>query len=153
MDNHLHLALHEKEEGGVSEFMRKIGNSMTGYFNEKYGEEGRLFQSSYKLRRVDEDTYLQYLAVYIHVKNVFELYPGGFEKALENFDDAFEFAAKHPYSSLGAYFSKEHVGYPIVNTEMLRKVINNKKDFKELAKNCIEFVHFDDKKTKILGQT
>jgi len=149
MDNHYHLVLREIREGGVSEFMRKISNSMTGYFNEKYEETGRLFQGAYKAKRVDKDNYLSYLMVYVHIKNVFELYPNGFEEALRNFDDAFEFSLKYMYSSLGAYFSDEHIATSILTRdvfESIEKTLANKKDFKEFAKNCLEFVHFDEKK-------
>lgn len=149
MDNHFHLVLQEIIEGGVAEFMRKLSNSMTGYFNTKYEETGRLFQGPYKARRVDKDNYLQYLAVYIHIKNVFELYPGGPKNALANFNDAFEFACNYKYSSLGAYFSNQHIAAPIINTNMYRETFKSKKEFKKFAKNCMNFVYFDEMSGKI----
>ena len=146
MDNHYHLVLKEIVEGGVTRFMRKFGTGMTNRFNTRYKETGRLFQGAYRARRVDKDNYLQYLMVYIHIKNVFELYPGGFENALRNFDDAFEFALQHQYSSLGAHFSDAHISHPIVSVddEVVAQTLGNKEDFKEFAKNCINFVHFDE---------
>lgn len=149
MDNHFHLVLQEIIEGGVAEFMRKLSNSMTGYFNTKYEETGRLFQGPYKARRVDKDNYLQYLAVYIHIKNVFELYPGGLKNALANFNDAFEFACNYQYSSLGAYFSNRHIAAPVINTNMYRETFKSKKEFKEFARNCMDFVYFDEMSGKI----
>ncbi len=149
MDNHYHLVLKEIREGGATKFMRKLGTGMTNRFNTRYEEVGRLFQSAYKARRVDKDNHLQYLAVYIHIKNVFELYPGGLKNALANFDDAFEFACDYQYSSLGAYFSDEHIMAPIISTEMYRNTFKSKEEFKEFAKNCMDFVYFDEKHTKI----
>lgn len=73
MPNHFHLLLKEIRDGGVTAFMQKIGNSMTGYFNLKHNEKGSIFQGSYKSRTIDEDAYLKYLAAYIMVKNAFEL--------------------------------------------------------------------------------
>lgn len=72
-------------------------------FNAKYEEKGSIFQGSYKARLVDEDSYLRHLAFYIQVKNVLELYPGGLPAALENFDKAWEWALKYPFSSLKSY--------------------------------------------------
>src|SRR3989344_6755544 len=33
MPNHFHILAREVAEGGISEYMRKIGNGYTGYFN------------------------------------------------------------------------------------------------------------------------
>jgi len=151
LDNHYHFILEEIRDGGVTEFMRKIGTSVTSRFNKRYNETGRLFQGAYKARRINKDDYLQYLMVYIHIKNVFDLYPGGFENALKNFGDAFEFALEYPYSSLGAYFSNSHISSPIITTDMCSNIFTSKEDFKGFAKNCIEFVHFDEKRTTILS--
>src|SRR3989338_7670613 len=85
MPNHFHLLLKEVEEGGISKFMQKLGNSMSTYANLKHKEKGSLFQGAYKARTVGDDRYLRYLAPYIMVKNVFELYPGGLEKAMREF--------------------------------------------------------------------
>jgi len=150
MDNHYHLVLEEIKESGVTRFMRKLGTGMTNRFNTRHNETGRLFQGAYKARRVGKDNYLQYLLVYVHIKNVFELYPGGFENALRNFDDAFEFAAKYPYSSLGAYFSNAHIATPITTTDMCKETFASRDDFKEFAKNCMKFVYFDEPKARII---
>ncbi len=151
MDNHLHLVLREIREGGISEFMRKMSNSMTGYFNERHEVTGRLFQGPYKARRVNKDNYMQYLMVYVHIKNVFELYPGGLENAMNNFDDAFEFALKYPYSSLGGYFSDDVASAQIItgDRDIVLQTMGNKEEFKGFAKNCLEFVYFDEAKNLI----
>jgi len=151
MDNHYHLVLKEIKEGGVTKFMRKLGTGMTNRFNTRYKEVGRLFQGAYKARRIDKDGYLQYLTVYIHIKNVFELFPGGFENALNNFDEAFEFAIQHPYSSLGGYFSDDHISASIIEKEMMEDIIKNEEEFREFARNCIDFVTFDEKTGQIVS--
>ena len=150
MNNHYHLILEETKEGGVTKFMRKFGTGMTNRFNTKYKETGRLFQGAYKARRVDKDNYLQYLLVYVHIKNVFELYSGGLKNALANFDDAYEFASRYPYSSLGAYFSNDHIANSIITTDMCGDTLKNKEAFKEFAKNCMDFVYFDENTTKVI---
>ena len=54
---------------------------MAANFNAKYKGSGALFQGPYRARIVDNDRHLQYLSVYINIKNVFEAYPGGLKTA------------------------------------------------------------------------
>lgn len=152
--NHFHLILEEIREGGVSEFMRKIGIGMTNRFNKRYEETGKLFQGSYKARRIDKDNYLQYLSVYIHVKNIFEVYVGGIENAVKNFDDAYDFAKKYQYSSLGVYEGIDSPLAKIISTDWLGEAFKNN-EFKEFSKNCLEYVGFNEKTLEIpnLSQT
>lgn len=148
-ENHFHLILEEIKENGVSMFMKKIGIGMTCRFNKRYEETGKLFQGGYKARRVDKDNYLQYLNVYIHVKNVFEKYKGGIKSAMKNFDDAYGFAKRYPYSSLGLYEKTESPLFmKIISTDWLSKEFKDN-EFKEFAKNCLEFIDFDEKTLEI----
>jgi putative transposase len=104
MPNHFHLILKETHEGGISRFMWKLGQSMTNYFNEKYEEQGSLFQGAYRSRTVHSDEYFRYVASYVMVKNTFELYPfGGLAAAQQNFEQAWQWAVKYPFSSVGDY--------------------------------------------------
>src|ERR1700690_699572 len=38
MDNHFHLLMRERIDGGISKFMQRLCTSMSLYFNAKYGE-------------------------------------------------------------------------------------------------------------------
>lgn len=145
MDNHYHLILQETRDGGVTKFMRKIGTSMTNRFNTRHKETGRLFQGPYKARRVDDDNYLRYLNVYVHIKNVCELYKGGIAGALRNFDDAFLFAVSYPYGSLGGYAGNGVQAQKIISPGMLKDQFAKNMEFKEFARNCLEYMHFDER--------
>lgn len=103
MSNHFHLLLQEKVEGGTAKFMQRLCGSMSLCFNLKYESKGSIFQGAYKARLVDNDSYLRHLVFYIEVKNVLELYPGGLEAALADFDKAWDWALKYQFSSLSAY--------------------------------------------------
>lgn len=103
MDNHFHILLQERTEGGVAKFMQRLCTSMSSYFNAKYEDYGTLFQSAYKARTVDNDDYLQYLAAYIQLKNTFERYPSGLREAILNFADALKFAEGYEFSSLPVF--------------------------------------------------
>jgi putative transposase len=103
MPNHFHLLLQEMREGGIAKFMQRLGASMSMAFNEKYDEQGSLFQGSYKAKLVDTDEYLRYVLAYVAVKNVLELYPGGLAKAMREYDRAWKWAIHtYPFSSLPA---------------------------------------------------
>lgn len=137
MPNHFHLVLKEVVEGGVAKFMQKLCGSMTVHFNRKYKETGSLFQSAYKGRTADlhGDSYLRLLAVYVMVKNPFELYLGGLKKAIRNFDKTYEWVLRHPFCSTGSFISGQlaPVGDPDLFGEMFREM----DEFKQFAKESL----------------
>jgi len=143
MPNHFHLFLKEIKENGISMFMKKLGNGMTSYFNLKYEETGRLFQGTYKFKIVDKELYFKYLSVYIQVKNVFELYPGGYEEAVREFDKAYEWAVKYPYCSLADYAGKRIS--PIIDKDILGELFNSPEDYKEFAGQCLREINLEEK--------
>lgn len=116
--------------------MEKVGKAMTHHSNKKYGEKGSLFQGPFRSRTVDSDEYLRYVAVYIMVKNVFELYPKeGIKKASENFDRAWEWAIEYPYSSLMDYAGKRTC--PVIEKELLGEIISSPTELKNFARDFI----------------
>jgi REP element-mobilizing transposase RayT len=101
MPNHFHLLLEEIQDGGVAKYMQRVCGSMSTHFNAKYEEKGSLFQGAYKGRTVSDDSYLRQVIPYIVVKNVFELYQGGLERAVGEFQNAWEWGVRHyTYSNL-----------------------------------------------------
>ncbi|OHA26380.1 MAG: hypothetical protein A3C06_01615 [Candidatus Taylorbacteria bacterium RIFCSPHIGHO2_02_FULL_46_13] len=122
LDNHFHLLLKEIKKGGISTFMQKLGTSMANHFNEKYKEKGGLFQGAYRSKTIDTDEYLRYVSVYIQVKNAFEMYKGGTASALKDFDSAYAWAGKYPYSSLGDYAGMRDS--PIIEKDILGKIFS-----------------------------
>ncbi|OHA45305.1 MAG: hypothetical protein A3G59_00870 [Candidatus Taylorbacteria bacterium RIFCSPLOWO2_12_FULL_47_20] len=135
MPNHFHLVLKEKVSKGISMFMHKFCMGYSKFINAKYSESGTIFQGPFKSVPVLGDEHLRYLAVYIMVKNVFELFPGGLTKATDNFDAAFDFALNYPFSSLpdyaGARTSK------IISRDIYGGLFPDRKQFKEFARDCI----------------
>lgn len=135
MDNHFHLLLQERTEGGIAKFMQRLGTSMSAYFNARYGESGTLFQGSYKARTVKTDRQLQYLAAYINVKNPFERYPGGLERAAQEFDAAFAWAQEYPFSSLRDYATTPRSS--LLDVSAALKVLEHGAPFKRFARDVI----------------
>jgi len=65
--NHFHLILTPLVEGGISEFMKRLGGGYTNYYNLKDGRNGSLFQGKFKSVHVDSDSYLRFLSVYVNL--------------------------------------------------------------------------------------
>ncbi len=136
MDNHFHLLLQERVDGGIGKFMQRVCTSMAAYFNAKYAESGSLFQGAYKARTVRSDTQLQYLAAYINVKNPFERYPAGFDHATSEFDKAFRWAEEDPFSSLSDYVQKSHSA--LLDHAAIIELFDHGQGFKEFSKDVIQ---------------
>ena len=65
--NHFHLLLKEISEGGISEFMKRLGGGYTWYFNNKYRRSGNLFQGTFKSIRIESNEQLLHLGAYINL--------------------------------------------------------------------------------------
>lgn len=136
MPNHLHLMLKEIRKGGVSLFMKKLGQSMSNHFNQKYDQKGSLFQGAYKSRTIQNDSYLRYAAAYIMVKNVYELYPkGGLRTATAHFDMAWAWAINYRFSSMGTYIGIQDS--PIIKKDFLLEVFESPRQFKSFSRDVL----------------
>jgi len=136
MSNHFHLLLYEAQEGGTSKFMQRLCGSMTTHFNEKYNEQGSIFQGAYRSRTVDTDVYLRYVLAYILVKNVFELFPGGLSEAVKTFDIAWEWADTYPFSSFPTI--AHGAESPIIDLDLLTELGLRTNEFKRTAHDMLD---------------
>ncbi len=134
MPNHFHLLLQEISHGGVTKFLQKLCGSMSMSFNSKYKERGSIFQGAYKSKTVGEDRYLRWLASYIMVKNVFELYPGGLEATADNFEKAWVWANQYKFSSFVNYAQKSDS--TILQKDILGELFQEN-EFKSSAREII----------------
>lgn len=67
MPNHFHLLVQQIEEGGIQEFMGKLANSFTKYFNTKHNRVGPLLQGEFKAILIETDEQLLHVSRYIHL--------------------------------------------------------------------------------------
>lgn len=81
LPNHYHLILEQLQDGGISEFMKRLSVGYTGYFNEKNERKGVLFQGGYKRLLINSDEQFNYLFAYVNenytihqIKQVYEMY-------------------------------------------------------------------------------
>lgn len=136
MPNHFHLLLEETEEGGIAKFMQRLCGSMSMHFNAKYKEKGSIFQGGYKSRTVASDNYMRLLAPYVMVKNVFELYPGGLQKALKEFEKAWQWGANsYEFSSLPEYAGTR--SWPVIEKGIFEEMFTDESSFKKHAKEIL----------------
>jgi|SRR3989344_2498857 len=136
MPNHFHLILKEINKGGISQFMHKFSMGYSKFVNTKYKETGSLFQGPFKSIVIEDDNQLRYLAVYVMVKNSFEIYPnGGLNGAIKNFDDAWEWVIKYPFTSLADYSGTRKS--KILSKDLLGEIFVEPTVFKDFARDCI----------------
>jgi putative transposase len=67
MPNHYHLLIKQLQANGISEFVNKITNSYTKYFNTKHDRVGPLLQGQFKAVRLESDEQLLHVSRYIHL--------------------------------------------------------------------------------------
>ena len=126
MPNHFHLLIQQLEEGGITEFMRRLSDSYTRFFNTKYKRVGSLFQGRFKAKLVETDEYLLQLSKYIH-RNVFPL-------------TKWE-GRVYTYSSYGFYLNGEQ--HPFCDTNFIGGYFS-KTNPKLSYKSFVEEVEFGD---------
>lgn len=64
--NHFHLIIKQLRDGGISEFMKRVGGGYTGYFNHKNKRSGVLFQGKFKAVHINSNEKLLYLSAYVN---------------------------------------------------------------------------------------
>jgi putative transposase len=103
MPNHFHVLIREVREGGLSEFMRKVGIAYALFFNKKHDRVGNLFVKPFRAKHVSDDEYFKRVAQYIHL-NPAELFePGWKEGRVGDMHRLREALAAYPHSSLPDY--------------------------------------------------
>lgn len=70
MPNHFHFLIKQLKEGGVSEFISKLINSYTKYYNIKFDRVGPLLQGQFKAVLIESDEQLIHVSRYIHLNPV-----------------------------------------------------------------------------------
>lgn len=66
MDNHFHLLVYQKSSDGISQYMQRVLNAYTKYYNTKYKKSGHLFEGPFKVVHIQTNAQLLHLSAYIH---------------------------------------------------------------------------------------
>ncbi|MEK7142647.1 MAG: transposase [Patescibacteria group bacterium] len=70
MPTHFHLILKQYKNDGISNYIRKILESYSSYFNARHKRRGPLWESKFKNVLVEKDEQLLHLTRYIHLNSV-----------------------------------------------------------------------------------
>lgn len=120
MPNHFHLILKEFSEAGISQYMQRILNGFTKYFNTKYKKSGHLFQGPYKIVHVEDNEQLLHLSSYIH-RNPRELKQW---RQREN---------EYPWSSHQDYYDENRWG-PLLSQSIILDQFEDKNEYHQFMK-------------------
>ena len=70
MPTHIHLILKQLNKKGISDYIRRILNSYSSYFNTKHKRKGPLWESRFQSVRIENDEQLLHLTRYLHLNPV-----------------------------------------------------------------------------------
>ncbi len=131
MPNHIHLAVKQLQEKGISKFMHKVCTSYAGYFNLKNERTGTLFQGRFKAVHVETDEQLICLSRYIHINAKDLLRPNPTLEKLINY----------PWSSLKYYLSNAEGSFDFCQKDLVLSLFKDEsayKDFIEAELNAYQ---------------
>ena len=129
MPNHFHLLIREKQEGGITLFMKKLLTAYSMYFNQKNARTGALFEGRFKSKHVDSDEYLKYLFSYIHLNPVKIIDPDWKENGIKDREKAKEYLEKYQYSSYHEYMGMTRQESGIVRMNAFPEYFIKPQDF------------------------
>lgn len=139
MSNHYHLLVEEVVDGGVVDFVKRIGNGYTKYFNIKNNRSGYLFQNAAKIILAKNETHFAYLPIYIDLNPIDLVQADWKENGIKDSQKVLEFISSYKWASVADYIGKGN--YPsIINKEKFFEVFEYtgeqyKKELKEWINN------------------
>jgi len=120
--NHFHLILKQNKDGGVSEFMKRLGEGYTWYFNNAHNRSGVLFQGKFKAVHISSNKQLLHISAYVNLNNKVHQLGGP--------------TAKLVRSSWEEYLGKSKDG--ICNKKIILEQFKNSDEYKNFALNSLE---------------
>ncbi|MCG2694825.1 transposase [Candidatus Parcubacteria bacterium] len=126
--NHFHFLLEEIEDGGISEFMKRLGGYVL-YFNEKYKRSGTLFQGRFKAVHIESNEQLLHVSAYVNLNNkVHKKFDGTKKHFLDLIPNR---------SSWNEYIKKDNK-FKICGKDIILGQFKNSKDYEKFAEETIE---------------
>ncbi len=130
MNNHYHLLLSPKIDGGIPTFMKKLNMGYAKYFNTKYKRVGTLFQSRYKSVPITNDPHLLHIPYYIHFNPLDFAASGWRKREISNSKEALRFLENYRWSSHLDYLGKDN--FPsVTNRKFLADLLGEPKEYQK----------------------
>lgn len=123
MPNHFHFLVKQLRDKGIQEFMQKVINSYTKYYNTKHRRVGHLFQGAFKAVSIETDEQLLHISRYIHLNP--------FAAGLMNCSE------DYPYSSYSYYIGLSQD--KLCMSEVILNFFKNKTAYKEFINNYEDY--------------
>lgn len=137
LPNHFHLLLLERVDGGITEFIKRLANGYTKYFNIKYKKSGYIFQNTTKSVLLETDQQFLYIPFYIDLNPLDQAYPNWKNIPVQNPNKAIEWLCEYEWSSYYDYQNERKRNFScLINTDKFYSLFDtNKKRYKnELVK-------------------
>jgi len=136
MPNHYHLLLRQRLDGGITEFMRKLGGGYVNYFNLKHKRVGTLFQGKFKSVLINDEAQFMYIPFYIHLNPLDLIAKDWREKGISDSKKAINFLNNYKWSSHLDFFGKSI--FPLVlHRDILKDIYGEPSKYKE---DLIDFI-------------
>ena len=135
--NHYHMLIKQLVDGGISEFMKRLGGGFTKYFNIKYKRSGVLLQSKFKSIHIDSNEYLLHLSTYINLNNhVHGLKSGMFRSSWDEYKNSSTEGICSKDIILEQFKNKKE--YKIFAEDSLKDILARRELFKQIEPILLE---------------
>jgi REP element-mobilizing transposase RayT len=130
--NHYHFILRQITDGGISEFMKRLGGGYTRYFNDRHQRSGALFQGKYKFAHIDSNDYLMHVSAYINLNNFVHKLSGPTSKLVSSSWEEYINNAKSGFCEKSVVLEQFNnaAEYKAFAREVLSEAIKYKEDLK-----------------------
>ncbi len=148
MPNHYHLVARQLVDNGISLFIKKLGNSYVGYFNEKYKRKSRgsIFQGHFKAVHIKTQEQFMNLICYVFTNPIELLEKEWKEKGVKNPQEAIKFLESYKWFSFPDCIGGK--AFPsITQRDFIFKVFDSSENLK---KNVESWILYKSESRKIL---
>lgn len=135
MPTHFHLILRQKNENGISDYMSKVSNCYSRYFNVKHKRKGPLWESRFNDVQITNNDILLHVTRYLHLNAT----SAGLVRKPENW----------PYSSYLEYISETNIENKICTFNELLDI--KPKTYKKFVEDRIDYQKKLSKIKKLLS--
>lgn len=146
MPNHIHLVLREKNDGGITSFMRKLGTGYTMYFNIKYERSGALFQGAFRAKHVATGAYFNRAISYVHANPAELVEPEWKQGVIRNEKKLRSFLSRYRYSSFLDYSEGLRPESVLISKAEAFDILDNPQTLEQLIEEAQIYARHDDDK-------